>query len=64
MIYLDDILVICNSQKELRKNILLIKDTPLGIDHQQEEIAAGTLTGASVLGVSTVDSYHDDIPPS
>ena len=35
-----------------------------GIDHQREEVTVGTLTGDSILRVSTVNSYHDDISPS
>ena len=35
-----------------------------GIDHQREEVTVGTLTGDSILGVSTVNSYHDNISPS
>ena len=30
-----------------------------GIDHHQEEVTVGTLAGDSILGVSTVNIYHD-----
>ena len=55
-------LVVCISQEELRGNILLIKDLfgVLTLTHNKKKLQ---LEIESVLGVSTVNSYHERISP-